>query len=98
MLHRKHATVGEQPTWLVVRAHADHRYVWFSLQQIKKLAVAVEEMNTGLQLVLKDEVLVVVSDVDDVAADQIVECALPLASLFKVCREVILLLLVDIRV
>jgi len=55
-------------------------------------------MHTGLQLVLEDEVLIVVSDLEDVAADQVVQGTLPLTSLLEVGREVIKLLLVDIRV
>ena len=55
-------------------------------------------MDTSLQLVLENEILVIVRNFDNVRADQVVQSAFPLASLFKVGRKVIQLLLIDIRV
>lgn len=87
-----------KPTWLIIWSDSNYRNVRLHLQKVEKLSVAIEEMDTGLQLVLEYEVLVIVRYLYNVWANKIVQRTLPFAGCFKVRREVILLLLVDVWV
>lgn len=60
MLHRQHTAVREDAARLVVRADADYRDVRLELEHVEELAIAVEEVDAALKLVLEDEVFVVV--------------------------------------
>lgn len=72
--------------------------MWPLFHQIENLAVAVEEHHARLQHFLKDEVLIIVADLKDVAHDQVVNGCLPSGCQFIRLAIVVNFLLGDFSV
>ena len=68
----------EDATRLVVGAHSHDWGVRLDFEHVKHLTVTIEEHDASLKHVLKDEVLVIIADFNDIALDEIVERSLPL--------------------
>ena len=72
VLDRENAGLGEDTCRSLVSALSHHGCMRLQLDQVEDLSVAVEEHHARLHHVLKDEVLVVVADLDDIAHDQVI--------------------------
>lgn len=98
VLHWKHSAVRVESRRLLVCANSHDRVVRLESKHVVQLPVAEEEVDATLKVVLENEVLVIVSRVENVAPNQVVECRFPLARLLKLSRKVVLFFLVDFSV
>ena len=66
MLNRQNAASRVNTYWFIIWASCYQRYIGLRVQHIKDLAIPEKENCTSLHDVLKDEVLVIITDFVDV--------------------------------
>ena len=69
MLHRQNSTLWEKSARLFICANCHNWNMRLEFKHVECLSVTEEEMHTAFQLVLEDKVLVVVADLNDIAAN-----------------------------
>ena len=66
MLNRKYTAWWKQPDRLIIWSDCNQRNIWFRAEHIVHLAVSEEKHDTSFHYVLKDEVLIVVTNFIDI--------------------------------
>ena len=72
--------------------------VGFGCQVIKHLSVSEEQHHTLLHDVLENEELIIIADLDNVRADQVIQDQLPALVIVRQRTEVVHLFLRDVRI
>jgi hypothetical protein len=98
VLTRDHSTSWEQSDGLVVGPVRNQRVVRLGFKHIVDLAISEEKHHALLHDVLKNEVLVVVANLDNIRHDEVVEHGLPASVILLQRGEVVHFFLCDVCV
>ena len=89
MLNRQYTIRWEQTNWFFIRSHSNKWNVWFCAEHIVHLTVSEEKHNTCLHNILKDEVLIVVTDFIDIRKQKIIYSQFPTTVKFILRTEIV---------
>jgi len=78
VLHGQDTAGWEQADGFVGRADYGDRGVWFAFEHIPDLPISKEELHTTLHHVLEDKVLIIITRLENIRIDQIIQRRFPL--------------------